>query len=246
MVQKNKGYICIPFFVNNNIGDTMNEIINVTLRTLLVLVLIFILFKLMGKKQVSQMSMFDYITGITIGSVVADISLDINKNLTSGIVCLLIYCFIDIIISFISLKSITLRKFFEGKETPLIINGKINKENMAKNKITINILQTEARLMGYFNLDEINNAILEPSGMISFEPKEKEKPATKKDMGVKSIDKGLVYNLIVDGEILKENLEHAKKSEKWLKHELNVIGKELKDILLLTIDGEEKINYYIK
>lgn len=234
------------FLVNINTGDIMDEVINVILRTLLVLVLIFILFKLMGKKQVSQMSMFDYITGITIGSVVADISLDINKNLTSGIVCLLIYCIADIIISYLSLKSISLRKFFEGKETPLIINGKINRENMAKNKITINILQTEARLMGYFNLEEINNAILEPSGMISFEPKDKVKPATKKDMGITSTNKGLVYNLIIDGQILEDNLEYAKKNKKWLKHELKIQGKNLEEILLLTIDGEEKINIYPK
>ena len=200
----------------------------------------------MGKKQVSQMSMFDYITGITIGSIAADISLDIDKNVISGIVCLIIYCIIDILLSYLSLKSVKLRNFFEGKETPLIINGKINKENMSKNKITINILQTEARLMGIFNLDEVNNAILEPSGMISFELKEKEKPSTKKDMGIKTNNKGLVYNLIIDGEIVKDNLEHIKKTEKWLKHELKILGKNEKDILLLTIDGNEKINIYSK
>ena len=224
----------------------MNEITNVILRTFLVLVLIFILFKLMGKKQVSQMSMFDYITGITIGSIAADISLDIEKNILSGIICLVIYCLTDILLSYLSLKSVLLRNFFEGKEVPLIINGKINRENMAKNKITINILQTEARLMGYFNLDEINNAILEPSGMISFEPKEKSKPTTKKDMGISTSNKGLVYNLIIDGKILKDNLIHAKKTETWIKHELKVQGKKQKDILLLTIDGEEKINIYPK
>ena len=234
------------FFVNINTGDIMNELIDVILRTLLILILIFILFKLMGKKQVSQMSMFDYITGITIGSVVADISLDIDKNIISGIVCLLIYCISDVLVSILSLKSITLRNFFEGKEVPLIINGKINRDNMAKNKITINILQTEARLMGYFNLDEINNAILEPSGMISFEPKEKDKPTTKKDMGLTSVNKGLVYNLIIDGEIIKDNLKHTKKTEKWINQQIKVQGKKLQDILLLTIDGEEKINIYTK
>jgi len=224
----------------------MNEIINVILRTLLILVLIFILFKLMGKKQVSQMSMFDYITGITIGSVVADISLDINKNLSSGIACLLIYCIADVLVSILSLKSISLRNFFNSKETPLIENGIINKENMTKNKITINILQTQARLLGYFDLDEINNAILEPNGMISFEPKEREKSTTKKDVGIIPKNKGLVYNLIIDGKILKDNLIHAKKTEKWLKHELKVQGKNQDDILLLTIDGEEKVNIYSK
>ena len=224
----------------------MNELTNVILRTILVLVLIFILFKLMGKKQVSQMSMFDYITGITIGSIAADISLDIEKNITSGILCLIIYCLTDILLSYLSLKSSKLRKFFEGREVPLIIDGKINRENMSKNKITINILQTEARLMGYFSLDEINTAILEPSGMISFEPKEKQKPATKKDMGVIFKDKGLVYNIIVDGEILKENLKHAKKTEKWLNQQLKVHGKSVEEVLLLTIDNEDKINIYSK
>ena len=94
----------------------MNEITNVILRTILIIILIFILFKLMGKKQVSQMSMFDYITGITIGSIAADISLDIDKKITSGIICLIIYCLTDIFLSYLSLKSVPLRNFFEGKE----------------------------------------------------------------------------------------------------------------------------------
>ena len=198
----------------------------------------------MGKKQISQMSMFDYILGITIGSIVADVSLDVDRNFIAGLTSLLIFGISDVIVSIICLKSINLRNFLNGKETPLIENGKINKENMTKNKITINILQTQARLLGYFNIDEINNAILEPNGMISFEPKEKSKPTTKKDIGFSPKDKALVYNLIIDGKILKDNLTHAKKTEKWLMHELKVQGKKLKDILLLTIDGEDKINIY--
>lgn len=224
----------------------MNEILNVILRTLFVLVLLFFLFKLMGKKQVYQMSMFDYITGITIGSIVADISLDIDKNLPAGIVCLLIYCIINVLVDYFSLKSITLRTFLNGEAVPLIVNGKINRDHMAKNKITINNLQTEARLMGYFNLDEINNAILEPSGMISFEPFEKEKPATKKDMGVTLTNKGLVYNLIIDGKVLEDNLEQANKTKKWLNHELKLKGKKAEEVLLFTIDDQEKIDIYFK
>jgi uncharacterized membrane protein YcaP (DUF421 family) len=224
----------------------MNEIINVIIRTIVVLVITFIIFKLMGKKQVSQMSMFDYIIGITIGSVVADIPLDTDANFMSGLICLTLFGGSGIIVSILSLKSIELRKFFNGTETPLIVNGKINDKNMSKNKITINILQTEARQKGYFNLEEINNAILEPNGTISFEPKEKEKPASKKDIGIKSNNKGLVYNLIVDGQILEDNLIHSEKTKEWLKHELKVKGKKIENILLLTIDGEEKINIYTK
>ena len=82
--------------------------------------------------------------------------------------------------------------------------------------------------------------------MISFEPKEKDKPSTKKDIGIKTNKKGLVYNLIVDGQIIEDNLKHAKKDKKWLKQQLKIKGKELDEILLLTIDGEEKINIYLK
>ena len=224
----------------------MNETMNVILRTILVLIIIFILFKIMGKKQVSQMNMFDYITGITIGSVVADISLDLKKNILSGIICLLIYCLTDILISYLNLKSINLRNFFEGKEVILIENGKMNRKNMSKNKITVNMIQTEARIMGYFHLEEINNAILETNGKISFEPKEKNKPLSKQDMNIKKENKDIVYNLIIDGQIIKENLNHINKDENWLKHELKILGKKKEDILLLTSDNNNHINVYLK
>lgn len=224
----------------------MNEVLTVFLRTILVLVLLFFLFKIMGKKQVSQMNMFDYITGITIGSIAADLSLDIEKNIMAGIICLLIYCLTDLLLSYLSLKSVKLRNFFNGREVIIIENGIINKENMAKNKITINILETEARVNGYFNLKEINNAILEPNGKISFEPKEKEKSATKKDININSKDKSLVYNIIIDGEIITENLEHINKDIDWLKHELKILGKKKENILLLTADLDNHINIYSK
>lgn len=190
--------------------------------------------------------MFDYITGITIGSIVADISLDIEKNLLGGLVSLLIYFLVSLIISYLSLKSIPLRTFFDGTPTVLIENGCPNRENMGKNKITINILEREARLMGYFHLEEINTAILEENGKISFEPKEKEKPTTKKDLNIKSSNQGLVYNIIIDGKIIKENFSLANIDKEWLNHELKILGKKKEDILLLTIDSNKKINYYLK
>lgn len=226
--------------------NLMHEIIHIILRTILVLVIIFFLFKLLGKKQISQMNMFDYITGITIGSIVADISLDIEKNLLGGLVSLLIYFLVSLIISYLSLKSIPLRTFFDGTPTVLIENGHPNRENMGKNKITINILGREARLMGYFHLEEINTAILEENGKISFEPKEKEKPPTKKELNIKSSNPGLVYNIIIDGIIIKENLPLANIDQEWLNHELKILGKKKEDILLLTVDSNKKINYYLK
>ena len=130
----------------------LKELFSMLARTLLVLTVLFFMVKLMGKKQVSQMNMFDYIIGITLGSIVADVSMDIEKNLLSGISCILLYCFISIIISELSLKSIKLREFFNGKDTIIIERGKLLKKNMKSCKITVNNLETEARLMGYFSM----------------------------------------------------------------------------------------------
>lgn len=222
----------------------LKELFSMLARTLLVLTVLFFMVKLMGKKQVSQMNMFDYIIGITLGSIVADVSMDIEKNLLSGISCILLYCFISIIISELSLKSIKLREFFNGKDTIIIERGKLLKKNMKSCKITVNNLETEARLMGYFSLDEIDYAIMEKNGKISFKPKEKNKPLEKGDYLDKVIDDGLVYNLIIDGEYVVKNMEKVGKDKKWINHYLKVNGYKLSDILLLTIDGNDKVMVY--
>ena len=170
--------------------------------------------------------------------------MDIEKNLLSGISCILLYCFISIIISELSLKSIKLREFFNGKDTIIIERGKLLKKNMKSCKITVNNLETEARLMGYFSLDEIDYAIMENNGKISFKPKEKNKPLEKGDYLDKVIDDGLVYNLIIDGEYVVNNMEKVGKDKKWINHYLKVNGYKLSDILLLTIDGNDKVMVY--
>lgn len=236
----------IKYLENTKNGENMKELITVILRTILILIITFALFKLMGKKQVSQMNMFDYIIGITLGSIAADISLDIEKDLLAGIICILIYVITSITISYLSLKGNKMRIFLNGKEEFLIKDGKINRENLNKNRITINTLLTEARLMGHFNLDEINTAILEPNGKISFKPITKEKTITKKDLKINSQEEGTVYNLIIDSELIKENLKSANITEKWLNHELKVLGKNKDNILLLTIDAKKQIKIYPK
>ena len=115
---------------------------------------------------------------------------------------------------------------------------------MSKNKITINDLITEARTNGYFNLKEINNAILEPNGKISFELIETSKPSTKKDINIKSQNNSLVYNIIIDGQIITENLKHLDKTKKWLYHELKIRNKNLSDILLLTMDEDNNLCFF--
>lgn len=225
----------------------MSDFLNICFRTILVLIILFFITKMMGKKQISELNFFDYVVGITIGSIAADISLDIEKNMIAGIAALFIYGFISYIISFVSIKSILARRFFIGVPTVLVEKGKIIESGVKKSKIDVNDLLMEARENGYFNLDEIDYALMEVNGNISFLPKEKEKPVTKKDMKIKCSNEGLTVNGIIDGKYMVNNMKAINKDKEWLDHELKVNGYDNYDnILLATIDNNYKVTIYEK
>ncbi len=225
----------------------MSDFLNICFRTILVLVILFFITKMMGKKQISELNFFDYIVGITIGSIAADISLDIEKDMLAGIAALFIYGFISYIISFVSIKSILARRFFIGVPTVLVEKGKIIESGLKKAKIDVNDLLMEARENGYFNLDEIDYALMEVNGNISFLPKEKEKPVTKRDMKIKCSNEGLTVNAIIDSKYMVNNMKAINKDKEWLDHELKVNGYDNYDnILLATIDNNYKVTIYEK
>ena len=225
----------------------MSDFLNICFRTILVLIILFFITKMMGKKQISELNFFDYVVGITIGSIAADISLDIEKDMIAGIAALFIYGFISYIISFVSIKSILARRFFIGVPTVLVEKGKIIESGLKKSKIDVNDLLMEARENGYFNLDEIDYALMEVNGNISFLPKEKEKPVTKKDIKIKCSNEGLTANAIIDSKYMVNNMKAINKDKEWLDHELKVNGYDNYDnILLATIDNNYKVTIYEK
>lgn len=225
----------------------MSNFLNICFRTILVLIILFFITKMMGKKQISELNFFDYVVGITIGSIAADISLDIEKNMIAGIAALFIYGFISYIISFVSIKSILARRFFIGVPTVLVEKGKIIESGLKKSKIDVNDLLMVARENGYFNLDEIDYALMEVNGNISFLPKEKEKPVTKKDIKIKCSNEGLTVNAIIDSKYMVNNMKAINKDKEWLDHELKVNGYDNYDnILLATIDNNYKVTIYEK
>lgn len=225
----------------------MSNFLNICFRTILVLIILFFITKMMGKKQISELNFFDYVVGITIGSIAADISLDIEKNMIAGIAALFIYGFISYIISFVSIKSILARRFFIGVPTVLVEKGKIIESGLKKSKIDVNDLLMVARENGYFNLDEIDYALMEVNGNISFLPKEKEKPVTKRDIKIKCSNEGLTVNAIIDSKYMANNMKAINKDKEWLDHELKVNGYDNYDnILLATIDNNYKVTIYEK
>ena len=225
----------------------MSNLLNIIIRTIIVLIVLFFIAKMVGKKQISQLNLFDYIVGITIGSIAADISLDLEKDLLAGLLSLSLYGFIAYLISYITMKSIKARRFFTGVPTVLVEKSKIIESGLKKTKIDINELLAEARIAGYFDLDEIDYAIMEINGNVSFLPKEKNKPVTKKDMKLKSPDSGLTANVIIDSKYMENNMKAINKSKRWLDHELKVQGYNNYDnILLATVDNNYKVLVYKK
>lgn len=225
----------------------MQNILDVVVRSLLSLIVLFIITELMGKKQLAQLNLFDYIIGISIGSIAASLSVDDSIHYVDGVLAIAVYGGMSFLISILTNKSIILRRFFTGKPLILMNKGKIMYDNLKKGKLDINDFLQLARENGYYDISEINCSILEPSGKVSFLPKSKYMPITPNDSNLKVSENGLVSNLLIDGKIMHFNLNHIGKDEKWLVTRLNNMGyKVLGDILLVVCDNKEKLTVYLK
>jgi len=216
-------------------------------RTVLLIIVLFILAKLMGKKQVSQLNLFDYIIGITIGSIAADVSLDLEKDLIAGSLCLIVYGLFSVFISYVTMNSLKARRFFVGVPTILIENNKIIEGGLKKAKLDVNELLAEARSQGYFKLEDIEYAIMETNGSVSFMPINSNSPATKGDVKAKINKESLVANVIIDSKLLEKNLKEMHKDKKWLDKILKTQGYDKYDnIMLATLDINDKVIVYEK
>lgn len=217
----------------------------VALRGIISLVTLFLITKLLGKKQVSQLSLFDYVIGISIGNFAAEITINLDASLIYGVVAVLEFGIIAYLISIGTMKSITLRRFFMGIPTVLIDKGQILEKGLKKVKFDINDLLEECRSNGYFDINEIDYAVMEVNGKVSIMPKKEYKPVTMKDMNLKGNNQSLIANVVIDGKIMEENLKNMNKNKKWLKQQLKIQGyNSLENIILATLDGNEKVIVY--
>lgn len=236
---------------HNKIGDKMNvnmvEILDVILRALISLIALFSVTKLLGKKQVSQLSLFDYVIGISIGNFAAEMTTDLDLPYTHGVVAVLIFGLVAYLVSVFTMKSISLRRFFIGTPTVLIQEGKILMKGLKQVKFDVNDLLEECRGNGYFDISQIEYALMEANGKLSILPKGENFPVTIKDMNIKPEKQSLCANVIIDGKIMHTNLKNMNKDKKWLVQELKIKGyKTFENILLATLDNNEKVTVYEK
>lgn len=221
-----------------------NELFNVVIRGLLSLITLFLVTKLIGKKQVSQLSLFDYVIGISIGNFAAEMTINLESEELYGIIAVLLFGGIAYLVSVGTMKSIKLRRFFMGSPTILIEHGKILQNNFYKVKYDINDMLEQCRVNGYFDISEIDYAIVEANGELSILAKSEYLPVNRNDMKLKVSKNGLCANVIIDGKVMYNNLKKIKKDEKWLNKELKLKGKDISDIILATVDINDKVVFY--
>lgn len=134
------------------------------------IIILFILTKIMGNREMSQLSMFDYIVSITIGSIAAEMSTSLENNFLEPVIAMAVYGIVATVISYFTCKSIKIRRIVSGRGKILYDNGKLYRKNLIKSKLDLNEFLMQCRINGYFNLADIQTAILEPNGRISFLP----------------------------------------------------------------------------
>lgn len=223
------------------------EVLELLCRAVFSIIILFVITKLMGYRQISQLTFYDYIIGITIGSISADMATDLELDWWHTVIPMLIYGGVSVLMSLATNKSIRLRRFLTGVPVVLIQHGEIIKENLKKVHYDINDLLGECRNAGYFDINDLNYAIMEHTGKISFLPNVEKRPCTPEDFGLSPTDEGLVVNLIIDGEIMEDHLKRIGKEEKWLYKQLEEQDiKNPKAVLLATYDINDKFQVFLQ
>ncbi|MBC5629260.1 DUF421 domain-containing protein [Clostridium sp. NSJ-6] len=212
------------------------------IKSILIYVLALILSKLIGIKIISQMNFFDFITGVSVGSMIAKIIINKDHVVFSGIIALITFSLLTIATSYLNLKSYTARRIINAKTLILIENGRIIDKNIKKLKITINELMMKLREKDVFNLEDVQFAIMESNGQLSVLIKANKKPVTPYDMDLKVKSLSLLNDIIIDGKIIDKNLEIAGIDKKWLQCELKKKSiNNIEDVFYAGVDKNKKL-----
>ncbi|UJF31970.1 DUF421 domain-containing protein [Paenibacillus hexagrammi] len=214
------------------------DILTIFFRTVLIYFVVFLMLRIMGKREIGKLSLFDLVISIMIAEIAVFVLEDANKPLMDGIVPMATLVLIQVAIAYITLKSRPIRVLFDGKPSVLIENGSINREEMRKQRYNLDDLMQQLRQNRVMNVADVEFAVLEPSGKLSVVEKERRVSDTA-DSGLKGTIRyeGLPLPLIMDGKVQDENLEKIGKTRFWLKNQLQEKGcNDFKEIFYCSID----------
>lgn len=200
--------------------------------------------RLIGKQQVAQLTFFDYVVGITIGSIASTLSVQVNENTMATLVGMGTWTILAILVAVLSMHNVWIRKVVSGEATVVIENGKILEKNLKRIRIPIDELISELRTQGVFSIADIEFAMFEPGGKISIQKKSQKQPLTPSDLNLTTQYDGLPTNLIMDGVLLIDALRSLNLTKAWLQYQLKKQNiQDIAEVSLAQLDT--KGNLYV-
>lgn len=220
------------------------EILKLVLTSAFSAAALFIIAKVMGHKQMSQLDFFDYITGITIGSIAAEMATELEQP-WKPLLAMVVYGVITVCLTLLTSKMPKMRKFINGTPTIILDGGKFYRENMKKAKMDLSEFMVMCRQEGYFNLHDIQTAIFEYNGRLSILPKATKRPANPTDLNLVPPPEFIQTEVIMDGRILDENLKRMGLDKNWLHRELKQLGhNHAGSVFLGLCDAERNLSIF--
>ena len=220
------------------------EVIEVLLTSLLSVAALFFIAKIMGHKQISQLDFFDYINGITIGSIAAELATELEEPY-KPLIAMAVYGFSALSLSIITSKYPKTRKYINGTPTILMNNGKLYRENLKKAKLDLSEFMVMCRQQGYFNIGDIQTAVYEYNGQLTILPVSNKRPVNPNDLNLAVQPEYILTEVIMDGRILGENLQRMGLEEKWLQKQLTAQGyKSAREIFLGVCDEKNQLTLF--
>ena len=199
------------------------DIIKVILTSLLSVAALFIITKIMGHKQVAQLDFFDYVSGITIGSIGAELATELEKPY-KPLLALVIYGLASLMLNLLTTKVPKTRKYINGTPTILMNSGKLYRKNLKQAKLDLSEFMLLCREQGYFDLDEIQTAIFEHNGKLSILPRAANRPLSPDDLNITVKETHVGVEIIMDGRVMGENLSRIGRDVNWLTRQLKAQG----------------------
>ncbi|MBQ8764746.1 MAG: DUF421 domain-containing protein [Clostridia bacterium] len=220
------------------------DFVKVILTSLLSAVSLFLIAKVLGHKQMAQLDFFDYVTGITIGSIAAELATELESP-SKPLIAMVVYGAVAYAITIIAHKFPKARKFINGTPTIIMDGGKLYRGNMKKAKLELSEFMVMCRQEGYFDINEIETAIFEYNGRLTILPKSKKRPLNPEDVGISPKKAAICTEIIMDGRILHENLKRRGFNLEWLEKQLESQRYESpREIFLGICDQNNKLTLF--
>ena len=211
------------------------------IRAIFLYIIVLIVMRLMGKREIGQLQPFELAISIMIADLASIPMADSGIPITNGIIPILGLLVMHLIISVINIKSIKAREIICGKPSILIYRGKIDEKVLKKERFTINELQERLRGNNVVNIGDVEYAILETSGQVTVIQKPNKRTTTPEDFDIMPEYEGIPYDLVVDGKIMYDNLKIIEKNYEWLKKQIEKFGFKPEQALIVTLDGKGQI-----